>query len=195
MDLDQRETLTQLGDNKTVRRYLIPGTRQFSNYWWAGIIALGSMGFLAAGVSSYLQGRVLPFISWGEIRFFPQGLVMCFYGVLGALFSSYLWLSVFWDVGGGFNEFNQKSGFIRLFRWGFPGKNRRIDLSNGMDEIESIRVEIKEGINPRRTIYMRIKGDRDIPLTSIGQPITVTDIESEAAELARFVGVPIELIT
>lgn len=155
---------------------------------------MGSIGFLAAGVSSYLQANVFPFLSSGDIRFFPQGLVMCFYGVLGALFSIYLWLSVFWDVGGGFNEFNRRSGLVRVFRWGFPGKNRRIDLSHPIEEIESIRVEIKEGVNPRRTVYMRIKGDRDIPLTSIGQPITVNDIESEAAELARFVGVPVELV-
>lgn len=195
MNLHQLEAFTQLGDSNKVRRYLISGARQFSNYWWATIIALGSIGFLAAGVSSYLQVNAIPFLSSEDIRFFPQGLVMCFYGVLGTLFSIYLWFSVFWDVGGGFNEFNQKKGVVRVFRWGFPGKNRRIDLSNSIDEIESIKVEMKEGINPRRTIYMRIKGDRDIPLTSIGQPITVNDIESEAAELARFIGVPVELIT
>lgn len=99
MNLHQLEAFTQLGDSNKVRRYLISGARQFSNYWWATIIALGSIGFLAAGVSSYLQVNAIPFLSSEDIRFFPQGLVMCFYGVLGTLFTIYLWFSVFWDVG------------------------------------------------------------------------------------------------
>ena len=33
-----------------------------------------------------------------------------------------------WQIGSGFNEFNKKDGLIRVFRWGYPGKNRRIDL-------------------------------------------------------------------
>jgi hypothetical protein len=188
------ENVNESRGNRAVRRYLIPGSRQFSNYWWGLITALGSAGFLVVGISSRSPSGGLPFLAVEGIRFVPQGLVMCFYGVLGGLFSIYLWLSIFWDVGGGFNEFDQKRGLVRLFRWGFPGNNRRIDLSHSIEDVESIKVEMREGINPRRTIYMRIKGDRDIPLTSIGQPITLSDIESEAAELARFIGVPIELI-
>jgi hypothetical protein len=53
---------------------------------------------------------------------------MCFYGSLGFLLSIYWWFLIFWNVGGGFNEFNKKEGFIRIFRWGYPGKNRKIDL-------------------------------------------------------------------
>lgn len=120
---------------------------------------------------------------------------MCFYGLLGFIFSSYLWLTVFWSVGGGFNEFNKKDGIVRIFRWGFPGKNRRIDLSYSLKEIEAIKVEIKEGINPSRTIYIKIRGKRDIPLTRIGQPLTLEEIETQAAELAKFLQVSLEMIS
>lgn len=140
-----------------IRRYIVVGSRRFSNYWWASIIFLGASGFLITGVSSYLQFNLLPFVESKNIIFFPQGLVMCFYGTLGFLFSIFLWLTLFWSVGGGFNEFNKKDGIVRIFRWGFPGKNRRIDLLYSIRDIEAIRVELKEGLNPRRTIYLRVK--------------------------------------
>ena len=178
---------------KLIRRYLIPGSRQFSNYWWGTAIFLGGLAFVATGISSLLKIDVLPFLSSESILFFPQGLVMCFYGILGLLFSSYLWFTLFWGVGGGFNEFNKKEGFVRIFRWGFPGRNRRIDILYRIDLIEAIRVEIRGGATSQQTIYMRIKGNRDIPLTRLGQPITLEEIETEAAELARFVQVPLEL--
>ena len=216
---------------ESIRRYKVVGSRRFSNYWWASILLLGGFGFLLTGISSYLTNDLLPFINGKNILFFPQGLVMCFYGILGLLFSCYLWLYLFWGVGDGFNEFNKKQGVVRLFRWGFPGKNRRIDLSYDIKSIEAISLEIKEGFNPRRILYIRFKGDttlqdleaskskdnvkdsslnnksddksflkdlslqnkRDIPLTRIGQLTTLEDIEKQAAELARFLQVSLEL--
>jgi hypothetical protein len=179
-------------DNQ-IRRYIVIGSRRFSNYFWAFIILLGSSGFLLTALSSYLNFDLLPFIHSKNIIFFPQGLVMSFYGVLGLIFSIYLWLTIFWSVGGGFNEFNKKNGIVRIFRWGFPGKNRRIDLSYPIQEIEAIRVELKEGINPKRTLYMIIKGKRDIPLTGVGQPLTLEEIEQQAAELAKFLQINLYL--
>lgn len=191
-------------NSKLIRRYLIPGSQQFSNYWWGTIIFFAGSGFLATGVSSYLrvyqtQGNpqntlfaALP-ISVKNITFFPQGLVMCFYGVLGLLFSSYLFFTVFWKVGSGFNEFNKKKGYVRIFRWGFPGNTRRIDLVYTLDAIEGIRVDIKDGITAQRAIYMQIKGQRGVPLTRFGQPLTLEEIEAEAAELARFLQIPLKL--
>lgn len=176
-----------------IRRYSITGSRRFSNYWWASVIFLGSVGFLLTGLSSYWNFNLLPFIHAENIIFFPQGLVMCFYGVLGFIFSIYLGLTIFWSVGSGFNEFNKKDGLVRIFRWGFPGKNRRIDLSYALNDIEAIRVELQEGINPRRTIYLRVKGNREIPITRIGQPMSLEEVETQAAELAKFLQIDLFL--
>jgi hypothetical protein len=179
-------------ESEFIRRYIVIGSRRLSNYWWASVIFLGGSGFLLTGISSYLGFNILPFIQSTDIVFFPQGLVMCFYGILGLLFSLYLWLTLLWSIGGGFNEFNKKKGFIRIFRWGFPGKNRRIDLFYSITDVEAIRVELKEGLNPKRTIYIKIKGKRDIPLTRIGQPLTLEEIEQQAADLAKFLQVSLE---
>lgn len=128
-----------------------------------------------------------------SIKFFPQGLIMCFYGSLGLIFGIYLWLSIFWKVGSGFNEFNKNTGVVRIFRWGLPGKNRQIDFQYKIKDIEALRVSLKEGINPRRTIALQIKGKGEIPLTRIGQPMALQDIENQASELAQFLKVEIQV--
>jgi hypothetical protein len=175
-----------------VRRYFIIGERRFSNYWWACVILLGAFGFLMTGFASYLGHSVFVFNSNNDINFFPQGLLMSFYGSLGLLLSLYWWLLIFWNVGGGFNEFNKREGFIRLFRWGYPGKNRKIDLYYSLKDVEAIRVEFKEGLDAQRTIYLKLKGKREIPLTGIGQPMTIREIEKQASELANFLQVSLE---
>lgn len=192
-------------DLPLIQRYGVIGSRRFSNIAWGFTIFLGSICFLIVGISS--SGKFdFGIFSTPNIVFFPQGVVMCFYGILGLFFSCYLWLTAWWNVGGGFNEFNIKGGFVQIFRWGFPGKNRRINLLYMIDSIDSIRVELKEGLNPRRTIYMRvfqnppnsisngvIPGPRDIPLTGVSAPLTLEQVEKLAYEVARFINVPLEL--
>nr|YP_010732198.1 hypothetical chloroplast RF4 [Calidiella yingdensis]WDY13112.1 hypothetical chloroplast RF4 [Calidiella yingdensis] len=175
-----------------IRRYLITGSQRLSNYWWASIILLGGSAFLLTGFASFLKTSFFLFNQSETISFFPQGLVMCFYGCLGLLFGIYLWCTIFWKVGNGFNEFNKKEGLVRIFRWGLPGRDRRIDLTYKLDQVEGVRVQLKEGINPKRTISLKIKGKGNIPLTRIGQPIALQDIETEASELAQFLQVGLE---
>lgn len=175
-----------------IRRYMILGERRFSNYWWASVIFIGAIGFLLTGLSSYTGFNFFSSSQSLEVNFFPQGLLMCFYGSLGCLLSLYWWLLIFWNVGGGFNEFNKKDGFIRIFRWGYPGKNRKIDLYYTLKDVEAIRVEFKQGFDSQRTIYMKLKGKREIPLTGIGQPLTIQEIEKQASELANFLQVSLE---
>jgi hypothetical protein len=178
---------------KTILVQPVLGSRRFSNYFWAGIVTLGGVGFLLEGLSSYLHSDFLPFVDNSiDLPFFPQGVAMGFYGVAGTLTALYLWGSIALDIGGGYNEFNQETGESTIFRWGFPGKNRQIEVKNPLPDIQAVRVDIKDGINPRRTLFIRVKGRREIPLTRIGEPIALAEIETQGAELARFLGVPLE---
>ena len=54
---------------------------------------------------------------------------MGFYGLAGLLLAFYLWMVIILDVGGGYNEFNTETGAIKIFRWGFLGKNRQIEIN------------------------------------------------------------------
>lgn len=229
--------MDKIQDVLVTRRYLVTGAKRISNYWWAFIVSSGGLAFLITGFASFLQRGIFLFNQSKTISFFPQGLIMCFYGCLGLLFGSYLWCTIFWEVGDGFNEFNKNKVFVRIFRWGLPGKNRRIDFQYKMDQIEGVRVELKEGVNPRRIILLKIKGfmhqnkvfvpntkskstkvgskianqpslggksstytreekgQREaftVPLTRVGQPISLEKIESQASELAQFLRVSLE---
>ena len=181
------------------RRYIITGSQRLSNYIWASLMSIGGAGFLLTGFLSFL-GRASEKLevyssnvsTINTIRFFPQGLIMCFYGSLGLLFGIYLWLTIIWKVGSGFNEFDKKNGIVRIFRWGLPGNNRRIDFTYNIKDISAVQVSLKEGVNPRRSITLQIKGKQEIPLTRIGQPIALQDIENEASSLAKFLQVSLE---
>lgn len=173
-------------------RMEVIGSRRFSNYCFAGIVSIGGAGFLLAGLSSYLQVNLLPFAEPTQLYFVPQGLAMSFYGICGTLLAIYLWMTIFFDVGGGYNEFNRETGVVRLFRWGFPGKNRQVDISCKTQDVQSVRIEIRDGLNPRRAIYLKLKDRREYPLTRVGQPMGLSEIENQGAGLARFLGVPLE---
>lgn len=175
-----------------VLKYSVLGARRLSNYWWASVISLGATGFLLAGLSSYLQVNLLPFADPTPLIFIPQGVAMGFYGIAGILLASYLWLIIGLDVGGGYNEFNQETGKVRIMRSGFFGKNRRIEIEHPIDKILAVRVDIREGLNPKRALYLRIKGRPDIPLTRVGQPLPLSELENQGAEMARFLQVPLE---
>ena len=180
-----------MDNNSLIRRYSVVGSRRASNYIWAFIIFLGSSSFLITGFLSYFNKDFFLIFNSKNIVFLPQGLIMCFYGFLGLIFSIYLFLTIIWNIGGGFNEFNKTEGKVRIFRWGFPGRNRRILLTYAFNQVESIKIELKQGLNPKRVIYLQVRGKKQIPLTRVGQPLTLEDVEKQAAQLAKFLQVSI----
>ncbi len=181
--------------NQTKQQILrqdILGSRRLSNLLWAAIVTMGGIGFLLAGLSSYLKTNLLIVSDTSQLQFIPQGVALTFYGVAGSLLAIYLWLLVFWDVGGGYNEFDKSSNKVVIYRQGYPGKNRRVKIELPMEEVQSIRAEIREGLSPKHTLYLRSKKRRDLPLTRVGEPIALSELENQGAELARFLEVPLE---
>nr|YP_010567388.1 photosystem I assembly protein Ycf4 [Plicosepalus curviflorus]UZC33616.1 photosystem I assembly protein Ycf4 [Plicosepalus curviflorus] len=174
---------------------LITGSRKIINFYWAFILFLGSLGFLVVGICSYLDSNFRSLFPYQQILFFPQGIVVSFYGIAGLFISSYLWCIISWNIGSGYDRFDRKEGTVCIFRWGFPGKNRRIFLRFLMEDIQAIRMEVKEDIYTRIVffLYMEIRGQGSIPLIHIDENLTPREIEQKVAELAYFLRVPIEL--
>lgn len=179
-------------EDSLILRQEVLGARRLSNYWWASIVSIGGIGFLLAGLSSYSRINLLLVSDTSSLQFVPQGVALLFYGVAGSLLALYLWLTILWDIGGGYNEFNKKTKQMTIFRRGYPGKNRQVKLEAKLEDVQAIRVQIKEGLNPKREIYLRLKQKRDIPLTRVGQPLSLSKLENMGAELARFLEVPLE---
>jgi hypothetical protein len=176
---------------QTLRQDIL-GSRRLSNLLWAVIITIGGVGFLLAGLSSYLKINLLIVSDTSQLQFIPQGVALTFYGVAGSLLATYLWLLLVWNVGGGYNEFNKDTGNVTISRQGYPGKNRQVQVEIPLTEVQSVRAEIREGLSPKRALYLRSKQRRDIPLTRVGEPIALSTLENQGAELARFLEIPLE---
>jgi hypothetical protein len=179
-------------DNELIKYDIIIGSRRLTNFIWSGLLFFGGLAFFLSGLSSYTKVNLLPFSNTKELIFIPQGIIMCFYGFFGIIISFYIFLTILWDVGGGYNEFNKSEKLIRIVRKGFPGKNRNILLTYGFNNIKSIKLIIKEGLNPKRLILLCIKDQREIPLNSIEQPLSISELEKKASELALFLDVKLE---
>jgi hypothetical protein len=165
------------------------GSRRLSNLLMALMVSLGGVGFLLTSLSSYLQRDLLPIGHPAELDWVPQGLVMGLYGVAAVLLATYLWAVIGIDVGSGSNRFDRAAGQATISRRGF---RQRIDVEIPLRDIQAVKVEVRDGLNPRRRLALRVQGRRDMPLTRVGEPIPLADLELSGAQLARFLGVPLE---
>jgi hypothetical protein len=175
-----------------IRQDRIVGSRRFSNYFWATSLLLGGIGFLLAGLSSYFKINFLPFTNPTELVFIPQGLVMIFYGTLSFGISTYILVTIVLHIGSGYNEYNRIENLVKIVRKGFPGKNRKILLTYPLSTIRAIGIKITEGLNPTRSIYLCLKDERKIPLTPVQEPTSISNLEEEAATLAKFLDLKLE---
>lgn len=177
---------------KEIRQDKIVGSRRFSNYFWSFFLLVGGIGFLLAGLSSYLKINLLPFANPTELIFIPQGLVMMFYGTLSLSISLYIIFTLVLNIGSGYNEYNKVENLVKIVRKGFPGKNREILLTYPLSNIQAIGIKITEGLNPTRSLYLCLKDERKIPLTPVQEPTSISNLEEEAADLAKFLDLKLE---
>jgi hypothetical protein len=165
------------------------GSRRLSNILVAAAVSTGGLGFLLTSASSYLGTDLLPVGHPAELIWVPQGLVMGLYGLAAALLSTYLWLVIGLDVGAGSNRFDKRAGVATISRRGF---RQRIEVEIPLRDVQAVKVEVRDGLNPRRRLSLRLQGRRDMPLTRVGEPMPLADLELSGARLARFLGVPLE---
>ena len=170
----------------------ITGSRRLSNLFWALTVSLGGFGFFLTGLSSFFGINLLIFSDSSEISFLPQGIVLVFYGTVGSILGIFIALTAWWNVGSGYNEYNRDMQRVKVYRKGFPGKNRELTLNFSFEEIKSIKMRIKEGINPKRQLLLCLADSREIPLTGIEQPVALNKIEDEAITIAKYLNVFLE---
>jgi len=74
----------------------------------------------------------------------------------------------------------------------FQEKNREILLTYPLSNIRAVGIKITEGLNPTRSIYLCLKDERKIPLTPVQDPTSISNLEEEAASLAKFLDLKLE---
>ena len=179
----------QQGSDQQVLEQPVLGSRRLSNVLVALVVSTGGLGFLLTSASSRLGLDLLPIGHPAALEWVPQGLVMGLYGVAALLLSTYLWAVIAIDVGAGSNRFDRSSGEATISRRGFRS---RIDVTIPLAQIQAVKVEVRDGLNPRRRLALRVQGRRDMPLTRVGEPMPLAELELGGARLARFLGVPLE---
>jgi len=117
---------------------------------------------------------------------------MLFYGTGAIGLAIYIFLTVFWNIGSGYNEFSKTENIIRIIRLGFPGKNRTIFLSYEFKNIKNLKFLIKQGLNPRCNILLVLKDKREIPLFPAQILMNPIETEKKAITLSNFLNVPLE---
>jgi len=168
---------------------IVTGSRRGSNYVVGSMVSIGGIGFLLASLSSYLGKDLLPLGHPGSFIFVPQGLIMGLYGLAAFLLAVYQWSLVLVDFGAGKNVFDKQLGTLTVSRRALL---KQINVEIQLKDVKAVKLEVREGLNPLRRIALRIQGRRDLPLSGVGQPLALAELEKEGAELARFLGVNLE---
>lgn len=174
-----------------VRRDLLFGSCCFINYLVSRALFFGGIVFFFIGFFS--QESITFDNIKSNIQFFPQGLVICFYGSVRIRFGLYLILSRFWTVGKGFNEYDRREKRICIFRWGFPGKDRCFEFSCSFSDVEFLCLENQNSM-VKPNLYLVLKEKRKIFLTQLGsiEVRSFQEVEYFSANLARFLKVQLK---
>ena len=73
------------------------------------------------------------------------------------------------------------------------GLFKDVEVKLNFDEIKSVKLDISEGLNPRRRIALVLKGRRKpLPLSGAGELKPLLQVEEEGARLAKFMDVNLE---
>jgi len=177
--------------NLTIKENIV-GARNLKSIFILTILFFGGLGFFLAGFSSYLGKNLIFITDTSSIKFVPQGIAMLFYGTAALGIALYIFLTILWNIGSGYNEFSKIDNTVRIVRLGFPGRNRKIFLSYETKNIKNLKFLIKQGLNPRSNILLVLKDKREIPLFPAQFILSPKEIEKKAIELSSFLGVPLE---
>ena len=189
-DIENSSPMEEMADN--LMKQQVIGSKRLSNILVGIAVSIGGLGFLLASISSYTGHDLLPLGKPASLIFIPQGLIMGLYGIAGSFLAIYLWTIISIDFGSGSNCFDKNKGILSISRKGFF---KEINIEIALKDIQAVKLEVRDGFNPKRRIKLRLKGRSDIPLSGVGQPRPLVELEKESAELARFLEVNLEGIS
>lgn len=180
---------SQAAQSASVLEQSVLGSRRLSNILVASLVTTGGLGFLLTSLSSYFGIDLLPIGHPAELIWVPQGLVMGLYGLAAMALCTYLWVVIGIDLGAGHNRFDKSTGQVTISRRGF---RQVIEVVIPLRDVQAVKVDVRDGLSPRRRLSLRLQGRRDLPLTRVGEPMPLAQLELEGAQLARFLGIPLD---
>ena len=179
-------------DLYVILRQYFKGSRKLTNILWAAIVTLGGFGFLLTGVLSFLKSNFFFLGYVKQLLFVPQGFVLTFYGTVGTSLGIFIWLTVWWNFGSGYNQFNKNTSRVTIYRKGFLGLVNNGLLELKFREIKSIKMHVQNGLNPKRQLLLFLHDGREIPLLSDVEMMPLSSLEESALNLTYYLDVPLE---
>ncbi len=189
MSTDFKDSIGTSRPSKTLLVQSVTGSRRISNFIVSSMVSIGGIGFLLASVSSFLGEDLLPLGKPSELIFVPQGLVMGLYGIAASFLAIYLWILIAINFGAGINSFDKGAGVLSVTRRGLL---KQIQFEIPLKDVKAVKLDVRDGLNPRRRILLRLQGRSDLPITKVGDPLPLIQLEQAGAELARFLEVTLE---
>jgi hypothetical protein len=122
-----------------------------------------------------------------------------FYGTAGFLLSFLIFGLIRLDLGSGKNTFDINGQVVRLTRRGFPTftnlkfNQQNILLVYPFSDIVNLELDITDGLNPTRIIFLCLKDGRRIPLTPSNQLNDLLFLEGRAIFIAKLLKVELKL--
>ncbi|MGI9214713.1 MAG: photosystem I assembly protein Ycf4 [Gammaproteobacteria bacterium] len=102
-------------DPLLLKEYITPKNKNLNTVFNVTLTS-GSIAFLLTGIQSYITNNLPYQINSKYIIFYPQGLTMCIYGIIGTLIGLKLLINQYQNLGEGYNEFNKKNGEVKIYR-------------------------------------------------------------------------------
>nr|AEJ72985.1 hypothetical chloroplast RF4 [Karlodinium veneficum] len=186
-------------------------TYKFKRLWWEEkvgdlsdkmlslFIIIGGLCFLTVGVITFIKQNFED--SYQIIPFFPQGMILIFYGTIGILLGIFQNLTMWWNIGWGFYELDNVSKEIFIYRQSYPGKNEEIYLTFFFKDLNYLKVLIvlREDLTPvnsQKQLLLYLKDNRKIPiLTEFVKKISFKEFDYQTVVISRYLKIPITLAT
>jgi hypothetical protein len=163
------------------------------------LITIGGLCFLIVGITTFIkQNFETPY---QVLPFFPQGMVLIFYGTIGTLLGIFQGLTMWWNIGWGFCELDNVSKEVCIYRQGYPGKNEEIRLIFSFKDLNCLKVRTGSGddsnpFNSQKQLLLCLNDGREIPLlTELIKGISFKEFDYQTMVISRYLKIPITLAT
>jgi hypothetical protein len=182
-------TKVEINTTPTALILSVLGSRTFGNVGVALVLTTFGTGFILKALSIFFYGKKV------------QGFIMMFYGLTSVLLSFFVLLTIYWNVGYTYIEFDRKKEMVVLYVRGFPGSNRETLLMLPFSSIVCLTLNTTksfpgiflcfddkccEGLSLYRGMCYR----RRVRLPNI-TGLNLVYIEKLALYLSKYLGVPL----
>lgn len=154
----------------------VPGSNQPQNYFIPIVLLIGGLkAFASIGFSPFIGvelNNTLPLYSTTtQLPIFgPQSFSLIGYGSAALVLGGFLLFSTFSNLGAGSIKFEKGSQQIVLAFKNYIGETQKLFFSYNFQELQCIRILYVESPYRKQSIFLVLKGEREIPIWSSDQP-------------------------